>query len=220
MQIELLHGSAAATASVHVLLLPGVQQRSQDFEREGLIEALRRRVPGAHLSLITPALAHLNDRAWLPQLHAHIAALSSAPVWIGGISLGAFMALRYGAEYPQGLHGLCLLAPYLGSRLVAAEIERGGGLRHWRAGVLDADDDERRVWQYARTLAQPTPRVFLGLGSEDRFADSQYLLANALPSACTCTCPGGHDWPVWRRLWENFLDRNLDSRTPATGACG
>ena len=48
--------------------------------------------------------------------------------------------------------------------------------------------------------------MFLGFGSEDRFADTQRLLAGVLPAAQTRVIPGGHDWPVWRALWEQFLD--------------
>ena len=60
----------------------------------------------------------------------------------------------------------------------------------------------------SRALRAPgAPRVFLGFGREDRFADSQRLLARALPAGCRWVIEGGHDWPVWRRLWDNFLDR-------------
>jgi hypothetical protein len=123
------------------------------------------------------------------------------------------MALRFAAEGAEALDGLCLLAPYLGSRIVAAEIAAQGTLANWRAERLGEDDDERRIWRFIQGLGTAVaPRVFLGFGSEDRFADTQRLLASALPADSTHVIPGGHDWPVWRRLWDQFLDLLSDGR--------
>ena len=32
-------------------------------------------------------------------------------------------------------------------------------------------------------------------------------IAECFPPAARMVLPGGHDWPVWQALWENFLDR-------------
>jgi hypothetical protein len=91
---------------------------------------------------------------------------------------------------------------------VAAEVAAHASLASWQPATLADDDDDRRIWGFVRGLptAAAAPRVFLGFGSEDRFADTQQLLARALPPSSTRVIPGGHDWPVWRRLWHNFLD--------------
>jgi pimeloyl-ACP methyl ester carboxylesterase len=117
------------------------------------------------------------------------------------------MALRCAARHPALADGLCLIAPYLGNRMVAAEIATQGGLAAWRPGACSEEDDERVVWRYLRGLKAPPPVLYLGLGSEDRLGASQGLLAQALPPTMTQILPGGHDWPVWRQLWDNFLDR-------------
>jgi enterochelin esterase-like enzyme len=118
------------------------------------------------------------------------------------------MALRFAAEADDGIDGLCLLAPYLGSRIVAAEVASHASLAAWQPAALAEDDDDRRIWRFVQRLgAARAPRVFLGFGREDRFADTQRLLARALPAASTRVIPGGHDWPVWRALWDNFLDQ-------------
>jgi S-formylglutathione hydrolase FrmB len=49
--------------------------------------------------------------------------------------------------------------------------------------------------------------LFLGLSRSDRFADTQRLLARALPAASHCEIDGSHDWPAWQQLWNRFLDR-------------
>jgi pimeloyl-ACP methyl ester carboxylesterase len=200
-----------------IVLLPGAYHELEQFIGAGFDQALRERRLSAELILAAPELAHLNDRGWLARLRAEVIEPARergrGTVWLGGISLGGFMALRYAAEAIDGLDGLCLLAPYLGSRLVAAEVAAHRNLASWQAAVLGEHelgehDDERRIWRFVRSLgAAAAPRVFLGFGREDRFADTQRLLARVLPASSTQEIPGGHDWPVWRRLWELFLDQ-------------
>ena len=54
--------------------------------------------------------------------------------------------------------------------------------------------------------AHGTPPLHVGLGREDRFGARHRVLAAALPAERVDFVPGGHEWPVWRRLWERFLD--------------
>jgi pimeloyl-ACP methyl ester carboxylesterase len=211
--VQTLHLTSSAPAgSGCIVLLPAAHQRLDDFIQAGFgVAAQQRRLP-LGLVLAAPPLAHLTDRAWLARLRDEIIQPQRAherTLWLGGISLGAFMALRFAAEYPALIDGLCLLAPYLGSRIVAAEIERCASLRCWQPGVLSADDDERHVWRYLRDLRPPLPHVFVGLGRDDRFGDTQRLLARALPATSLDEIEGRHEWPVWRQLWDNFLDRYL-----------
>jgi len=212
MQTQFAPGALPYSQAVGIVLLPGAFQQLSDFVRAGFGEALRARDPTAELILTAPRLAHVADRDWLRRLHDEVlvpARARSGTLWLGGVSLGGFMALRYAAQYLEGFDGLCLLAPYLGSRIVAAEIAAHADRDRARAGALEDDDDERLIWQYACVLSTAPPRVFLGFGSEDRFADTQRLLAQALPAPATHVIPGGHEWPVWRRLWDMFLDLHI-----------
>jgi hypothetical protein len=202
--------------AMRIVLLPGAYHALADFVGAGFDQALRNRGLAAELILAAPELAHLGDRSWLARLQSEVIApareRAGGALWLGGISLGGFMALRFAAESHAGIDGLCLLAPYLGSRIVAAEVAAHASLADWQPADLAEDDDDRRVWRLVQRLgAAGAPRVFLGYGSEDRFADTQQLLARALPAGSTRVIPGGHDWPVWRALWDNFLDQ-LGSR--------
>lgn len=204
-------GPPRADASC-IVLLPGAYHALTDFVGAGFDQALRDRGLAAELILAAPELAHLGDRSWLARLRAEVIApareRAGAALWLGGISLGGFMALRFAAQADAEIDGLCLLAPYLGSRIVAAEVAAHASIADWQPAPLAEDDDDRRVWRLVQRLgAAGAPRVFLGYGSEDRFADTQQLLARALPAHSTCVIPGGHDWPVWRALWDNFLDQ-------------
>jgi pimeloyl-ACP methyl ester carboxylesterase len=196
--------------ATRIVLLPRAYHELEEFVRAGFDQALRDRGLAAELILADPELAHLSDRSWLARLQAEVIAPArerGGALWLGGISLGGFMALRFAAEARAAFDGLCLLGPYLGSRIVATEVAAHDSLASWQPAALADDDDDRRIWDYVRGLrAAAGPRVFLGFGSEDRFADTQQLLARALPASTTRVIPGGHDWPVWRRLWHNFLD--------------
>lgn len=210
METMLIESAGGAHAFGCIVLLPGALQVLDDFLRAGFDRALRQRQLPFELLLAAPAPAHLGDRSWIEALRQEVIEpqrQARRRLWLGGISLGAFRALRFAAEFPRGIDGLCLLAPYLGSRIVAAEVARCASLEEWQPGTLAADDDERRVWAYVRDLSPPPPEVFLGLGADDRFADTQRLLARALPASSRVEVDGGHDWSVWQQLWEMFLDR-------------
>ena len=60
-------------------------------------------------------------------------------------------------------------------------------------------------------------------GREDRFAGSHRMMAAALSPQAVQVIPGGHEWPVWSRLWGDFLDsqfnhqdRNVQSSAAAS----
>jgi Alpha/beta hydrolase family len=212
---------APGAHGIRIVLLPGAYHALEEFSAAGFDAALRERALALELILAAPHLAHLNDRDWLGQLRAEVIeparGRGDGALWLGGISLGGFMALRFAAESTQALDGLCLLAPYLGSRIIAAEVGAHGNLANWTPpAVLADDDDERRIWRLVQQLPRmnPAPRLFLGYGREDRFADTQRLLARSLPPAASHEVAGGHDWSVWRTLWDEFLD-TLALDTPA-----
>jgi len=222
MRTQVIRCGPAAAEATRIVLLPGAYHALADFVNAGFDQALRERGLAAELILVAPELAHLADRGWLARLRTDVIApareRAAGALWLGGISLGGFMALRFAAEADDGIDGLCLLAPYLGSRIVAAEIAAHERLADWQPAALAEDDDDRRIWRLVQRLgaARPAgstgaPRIFLGYGREDRFADTQQLLARALPADSTRVIAGGHDWPVWRALWDNFLDQ-LGSR--------
>ncbi|MBV8341467.1 MAG: alpha/beta fold hydrolase, partial [Gammaproteobacteria bacterium] len=163
------------------------------------------------------SLEEVTARTVVARLHDELIAparTARCALWLGGISLGGYLALCCAARYAEDLGGLCLLAPYLGSHIVTGEIERAGGLEGWDPPPLARDDDERRVWLFLKKSRRKALPLYLGLGREDRFGPRHRLLASELPEANVDTVPGGHDWPTWLRLWERFLDAGLTPRPP------
>jgi len=202
-------------ASLRIALIPGAFQAPEDFQAAGFLSAVRDRRLDIDLVLVTPQLAHLTDRSALTRLHTEVVLPAQTSgrvsVWFAGISWGGFLALLYAADHPTELDGICLLAPYLGNRMINVEIGRFQSLANWNAEVVDAQDElaeERRVWRYIANRVPNAPPVrYLGFGRDDRFAAAQRLLASQLPPETVDVIDGGHDWPVWRHLWDRFLDR-------------
>ena len=148
-----------------------------------------------------------------------MARAAGVSLWLGGISLGGLIALSYAAAYPDELDGLCLLAPYLGSRMLTGEIARAPGLAEWQPGELAETDEERRIWRYIKTRSAASRPLYLGYGMGDRFAAAHELLAATLPADSVAVVDGGHEWQARRSVWDRFLERwpALDQR-PAAGS--
>jgi pimeloyl-ACP methyl ester carboxylesterase len=220
MRTVLEPATTEGIAATRVLLLPAAYTTPDDFLREGFVKAARDRALPVDLVFVELKVQHLTDRTILRRLRHEVVlparALGCRSIWLGGISIGGFVALAYAERYPEEIDGLCLLAPYLGNHIVTGEIERANGVHEWTPGELAADDDERRIWRFIKEhRARPSP-LHLGFGRDDRFADSHRMMASALAPECVDVVPGGHEWPVWRQLWENFLDARFQAKNATT----
>jgi pimeloyl-ACP methyl ester carboxylesterase len=189
--------------------LPGAYQTAQDFLAAGFAEVARRRQAVLDLVFVDMEFASLGDRAALRLLRADIvqpARAAGVAIWLGGISLGGLIALDYAASFPSEIDGLCLLAPYLGNRILITEIARAPGLKAWQPGELAETCEERRIWRYIKSRGTDSRPLYLGFGRQDRFSAAHELLAATLPADSVDVIDGGHEWPTWVRLWENFLE--------------
>jgi pimeloyl-ACP methyl ester carboxylesterase len=200
-------GTIAAT---RIVCLPGAYHTAEDFLAAGFDSSVRDRQLPIDLLFVDVEMQHLGDRRALAHLRTDIVqparALGCETLWFMGISLGGFIALDYVASNSGDLDGVCLLAPYLGNRILTAEIASGAGLDEWDAGDAAETDEERRVWRFLQSQPAHSRLLYLGFGRDDRFADAHRLMADALPPDAVDTVPGGHDWRAWKMLWDNFLD--------------
>ena len=195
-----------------MVLLPGAYMTPEDYVAAGFFHTVSDRQRALDLIAVDLDLQAISSGSALPALQAEI--LDPArrqgyeKIWLGGISLGGLLALCHIADTPGCVDGLCLLAPYPGSRLTTNAIRRAGGLQHWQPTTEQLDDPEFRMWRW---LQRPPPDfpVFVGYGTEDRFAAGMQQIAECFPENSRLALPGEHDWPVWQLLWEHFLSQQF-----------
>jgi pimeloyl-ACP methyl ester carboxylesterase len=203
---------AGVRAPTQMIWLPGAYHSAQDFLDQGFVRAAAQRHVPLDLRFVDLEMQHLDDRDAFQRLRSEIvlpARDSGAAVWLAGISLGGLVALDYASTHVGELDGLCLLAPYLGNRMLMNEIAAKSGLAGWEPGELAESDTERRIWRYIKTRVD-SAKLFLGYGKDDRFSAAHEMLAAALPPDWVEIVAGGHEWNAWLKLWENFLDSHFE----------
>jgi pimeloyl-ACP methyl ester carboxylesterase len=203
--------SGAGNAPTQMIWLPGAYHSAQDFVNEGFARAVAQRRIALDLRFVDLEMQHLDDRDAFRRLRSEIvlpARNSGAAVWLAGISLGGMVALDYASAHAGELDGLCLLAPYLGNRMLINEIAAASGLSGWEPGEFAESDTERKIWRYIKARVDSRP-LFLGYGKSDRFSAAHDMLAAALPADSVEVAAGGHQWDTWLRLWESFLDSHF-----------
>ena len=196
-----------------LVLLPGALQPPEQLLAQGFVDAVRERGLALDMMLADPGLGFIgeaSDSSATQRLKALLAPERAhyKSIWLAGISLGGFIAMAHAARHPGGVRGLCLLSPYPGNRVLTNAIVAAGGPAAWAAHMAEDDDDERNVWRWlAQDGAARLPALHFGYAAQDRFAAGQRLMAAMLPPAQVDVIDGNHDWPSWRVLWNNFLER-------------
>lgn len=203
----LVQPAPCGPADTLVVMLPGTHSLPEEFLREGFVRTLRERQVAADVVLVDAHTGYYQSRTIIDRLHADVIEPARARgvrrVWIVGISLGAVGAMLYADEHPKALDGVVLLAPFLGTRLTALEIENAGGLAKWPAPERRPDEElDARLWRWLKKQTEaPGLRIVQGYGVDDRFAYNNRLFSQSLPPAQVFTAAGGHDWPAWNALW-------------------
>ena len=216
LQTQFIHDIAPDVAGERILLLmlPGAKNTPQQLVDYGFIRELRARgLPVDVLALDAHVDLYL-ERADIERVLHH--ALDEARahgyrrIWLLGISLGGSGAMICATQRTAEIEGVFLLAPFLGTRGIIAEVEAAGGLRHWRAGEIGMRDHERMLLEQIQGItpdAGEFPPIYLGYGSEDRYRGASIMLAEGVPQARVSVAPGGHDWETWIVLWRRLLGK-------------
>jgi pimeloyl-ACP methyl ester carboxylesterase len=193
-----------------IVMLPGALMSTQDFLAAGFADRLAREWPEATLVPAAIDVNQLDVDACVAALGQQLAPIRAAHrhrrLLLGGISLGAAVAMHYAHRYPAAVDGLCLLAPYPGSRITTQAIRKAGGPAAWRPNEAQCLDDEFLLWDWLIRGHDGLP-IYLGYGRADRFADGLEMMAAAMPAAVCHTVAGDHDWPSWQALWQDFVSR-------------
>ena len=217
-------GPTDVEAALTLVLLPAAATTAEDFVREGFVDDLRElAIAVTFVRSEVPVDIYAADRivTLLKEHVLHPLRLdATGPVWIVGISLGGMTALACAEAHRELVDGVFAIAPWPGLRPLWSDVPDAGGIAAWAARHSDIRfDDERRIWRWLGTGGGSRPEIVIGFGRQDRFAEGQQLLSEALPPEQRLLVDGAHDWPTWRALWRRFLAQHaLRWKLPPPGA--
>lgn len=215
--MDLLFDDQACTqqAPALLVLLPGVHMAPAEMLEQGMVQAVRQRRLAVDVVLADAQLNYIYDGSMLQRLRQDVIgplrARGYRRVWLTGISLGGYVALGYAMRHPDEIEGVLTLGPYLGRRPLVQAVGAAASPAQWRqtAQPREAEDFDHTLWMWLTQRPAEAPALYLGYGSEDRFAEGHRTLAGLLPPGQVDAVPGGHDWAPWRSLWARWLDRGL-----------
>ncbi len=210
-----LPASVTERAKTLIVFLPGAQEVPADIVKEGFIEQVRTRNIDADVMVIDSHMGYFLKRTFDVRIRTDIIEPARAKgyksIWLAGISLGGFGSLMYARIFPDEIEGVIAIAPYISSNGVLNEIIDAGGLARWKPELpLKPDDYERDLLLWLRGYADPNmkrPRLYIGYGSKDGLDQFRQLIGTILPPDQLLAAPGGHDWPPWKQMWGDVLDR-------------
>ena len=214
------------------VFLHGNGDRNSVFEKEGFVEAVRAHGRSIDMVSVDAHVGYYMNGTILARLKEDVIDPARTNgyerIWLVGNSLGGFGALSYAQKYPGEITGVVLLGPFLGERAIISEIRHAGGLLRWEPGdvlLKTREDAEKHIWIWFKEHDQKgllwsghknrpkrqgdIPEIYLGYGTKDRFTYAQDFLASLLPAEQVIAIDGGHDWPTWKKLWNQFLDRKI-----------
>ncbi len=115
-------------------------------------------------------------------------------IFIGGLSMGGYAALRLGAKYPQVFDGISAHSAF-----ITMEAQRRLVTRELPFQPDDRDDGSVMYWMLRHR--QHLPSIRLDCGVEDRYIEQNRTLHQALHGAGIRhdyeEYPGGHTWDYW-----------------------
>jgi pimeloyl-ACP methyl ester carboxylesterase len=192
-----------------LVMLPGAHMPAHEFVQAGFMQKLKDHDLPLDLMVVDIDLTQTDPVDARSQVLEQVLMPVRAKyerLFVGGISLGGQAAVLHAAQGAVHIDGLCLLAPYPGSRLTMNAIDRAGGLDSWQPTTLQLSDPDCQVWQWLKMRSRLTS-LFMGYGREDRFFDGMQRQAAQLSLEAIHVIPGAHDWPTWKTLWSLFLNR-------------
>ena len=201
-----------------VVLLPGAGDRGDTFHEEGFVEAIQKSGVSVDILAADATMGYYFKGIAAERLDADVIVPARAggyeQVWVIGISMGGFGSLDYAQRHSERVDGILTLAPYLGANSLGEEIRSAGGLTKWRPDpneTITEANYQRQLWSWLhRVVTGKTrgPAIYLGFGVDDGLGAQDAVLAEALPRDHVLHAPGGHDWPPWRNLLQQFLQHS------------
>ncbi|MFQ5935227.1 MAG: alpha/beta hydrolase [Acidiferrobacterales bacterium] len=202
-----------------IVLLPGIRDQLDKYERQGFVDALRNRGLAIDLIAVDAHFGYYTERSIVERLKVDVVEPAKAQgynkIWLVGVSLGGLGSLLYSMHYPNDVEGALILAPYLGESDLISEIAQAGGPANWQPGTLSEEVGFRELWAWLKNYNSDNndlPLLYLGYGRWDKFETAGSLLASILPPEHVYVISGLHNWWTWRKLWGKALDEEIFTR--------
>lgn len=198
-------------APAAIVLLPAALTSPDDFIVHGFAEAID--ACGLDVDLLIPDLhadCYLRSTAveLLDDVLKKHVLNRYASFWLTGISLGGYGVMQH-ARLSEialpSLQGRFLIAPYLGSREIVNAVNASGGLSAWSGDRSELPDAPLWQWLQRQANTALADNLFIGCGTEDRFALSSRLLEALVPEGQVFSTVGDHSFVPWRTLWRQWL---------------
>lgn len=186
-----------------LVLLPGIGGKLSDFERYGFVTTVQQQYPLMDVILVDAHFAYYKQRVFLDRLHQDVMLPARQKgycrIHLAGISLGGYGSLLYYRQHGDVPDSVSLLAPYLGEAQFYQHLLDS-------SKTVQGQEDDLNLWPWLGNLSvEQKAAVFLAYGAQDKFADSNGLLAGLLPTGHSFTIAGKHRWPVWQALWQQGI---------------
>ena len=211
------YANPSGPAKCLFVLLPGMGDHAEAFEKRGFVEELRAHSLSVDIRAVDATFGYYMRGTFLDRLAADVIAPAKSrgyqEIWIAGPSMGGFGSLFYTHAHTADISGVLAIAPFLGDRDVIEEITAAGGLRNWKAPApveqMGRDNYQREMWRWLQAVTQgreTAPPIYLGYGDKDKLAPADSLLRAELPPSHVFMTQGVHEWGAWRRILKSFLD--------------
>jgi len=207
-----------APAKCLVVFLPGMGDEAEDFSKHGLVQEVQRRALSIDVVAANATLGYYSRGIFPERLATDVLAPRTTrgyqEIWLIGNSMGGFGSLFYSRQHTPDVTGVLALSPYLGDDDLIDEIYAAGGLSKWKAPArvdkMTDDNYQRELWRWLQAVTngkEPSPKLYLGFGDQDKLRHADELLAAAVPKDHLYRDPGAHEWDSWHRLLTKFLDQ-------------
>jgi pimeloyl-ACP methyl ester carboxylesterase len=210
------YAAARQPAKCLFVLLPGMGDHAETFERRGFVKALRKSGLSIDIRAADATIGYYMKGTMLERFSTDVMAPAKArgyrEIWLLGPSMGGFGSLFYARAHTDDITGVLAIAPYLGDRTLIEEITLAGGLKNWRAperiDEMNEKNFQREMWRWLQAVTQgkeAAPLIFAGYGSSDKLRAADSLLTAELPPSRVFLTYGKHEWPAWQRVLQGFL---------------
>jgi len=211
------YANPSGPAKCLFVLLPGMGDRADAFEKRGFVEELRAHQLSADIRATNATYGYYLRNSFGDRLSQDVIEPAKRKgyreIWLIGPSMGGFGSLFYSRLHTRDVTGVLAIAPYLGDSELIEEIKNSGGLGNWHAPPRvehpTGDNYQRELWRWLKAVtagSEQGPELFMGYGSADDLATADSLLAYELPASHVFITSGGHDWPPWRVVLRSFLE--------------